>query len=356
MKKALLFLLIILLWINFLINNLPTFTRTYDIDYWQKEFLNTQLVKGDKAPRYYSDTEIYAIVGYKYIRGEDPTKIHPEVPPLGKWLIGLSIVIFKNPVIINLLLGWGGLLFLYLISTSIVHKPVLGLLVVLFTSLDSQFRLLLTDAYLDIPLFFFLTLALWSFLQAQRKPHWFVLTGFAIGFMMGTKFYFTSLLLYAVLLCWLFLKGNFRAFFSFVLSSPIILLAYALPYWSAFIQGMNPVGFWHFQGWLTSWWAGNARIPWGTILPLIWSGSWFTWWGPKSIIKVQEWSLLWPVCFIFGLVSIYKIIQNRTFPLLLIWMWSVCYLAFLTFTSPFPRYLIILMPFMYLLSLYSLHV
>jgi hypothetical protein len=356
MKHLLLFLVIFLVWLNFLSRHLSSFTTAFDVDFWQNEFLNTQLVKGDKAPRYYSDTEIYAIVGYKYTRGEDPTRIHPEVPPLGKELVGLSILIFKNQAILNLLLGWGSMLFLYLIAYQIFHRVTPGLLVVLFTSLDPQFRILLTDAYLDVPLFFFLLVSLWSFLKAQGRYRWYIATCLSIGLMMATKFYFTSLLLYAVYLIWLFFQGNFKSFIWFIVFSPIIFLAYLLPYFSAFTHGMNLIGFWHFQGWLTSWWAGNAIVPWGGIFPLIFSGAWHTWWGTKSIIQVPEWNLLWPSVTVLSFLSIFKIIKSRRLPLLLLWLWSEGYLLFLSFTSPFPRYLILLMPFLYLLSLYSLYV
>ena len=44
-------------------------------------------------------------------------------------------------------------------------------------------------------------------------------------------------------------------------------------------------------------------------------------------------------------------LKIKNYPILLLWLWSFAYLAFLSFTSPFPRYLIPLTPFFYILSI-----
>jgi len=357
--KYYLFIFICFLWLNFIYLNRAVYITPYNIGFWQHEFLNTQIVKGDKAKRWYSDTEIYAITGYKYIRGENPTQIHPEVPPAGKLLIGGSIILFGNENLGNLILGFASLVLIYLLGRHMFsgHSPA-ALLAVLLTSLDPGFRASLTTANIDIPQLLFLLSSLWAFLKAQNNPFWFGFSSFGLGLMMATKFYATAGVLFAVYCVFLLIKGRFKPFIYFFISLPAAFFGLALPYFSAFREGMTLSQFWHFQGWLASWWAGNARVPWGGIFPIIFQGRWYTWWGTKEIVRVGEWTPLWPIALVLSVFLITKFmsIKNlklkiKNYPILLLWLWSFAYLAFLSFTSPFPRYLIPLTPFFYILSI-----
>lgn len=339
--------------LELLLSSRSVYAPSYDIDFWQSEFNRTQIVRGDKADRFYSDAEIYAIVGYKYIRGEDPTKIHPEVPPAGKALIGLSILLFRNPVLINLFLGFGCLAFLYSLGKSVTRSPLAASLLVLFVTLDSQFRYLITTSNIDIPQLFFLLLSLWAF-NFGSSPRRFWLALFSLGLMMATKFYFNAGILFAVYCLYLVFLGRFSTFLAFIFCLPFVALGFVIPYWSAFAHGMTPVEFFHFQGWLTSWWAGNSRVPWGGIFPLLWSGEWHTWWGKREVISIgSQWSSLWPLSLILALPALVSVISRRLKPAALLALWSLAYLGFLSFTSPFPRYLVAETPFLYLLGLHS---
>ena len=219
--KYYLFIFICFLWLNFIYLNRAVYITPYNIGFWQHEFLNTQIVKGDKAKRWYSDTEIYAITGYKYIRGENPTQIHPEVPPAGKLLIGGSIILFGNENLGNLILGFASLVLIYLLGRHMFsgHSPA-ALLAVLLTSLDPGFRASLTTANIDIPQLLFLLFSLWAFLKAQDNPFWFGFSSFGLGLMMATKFYATAGVLFAVYCVFLLIKGRFKPFIYFFISLP----------------------------------------------------------------------------------------------------------------------------------------
>ena len=337
--------------IIFIISHRRVYSTVYDTRFWQNEFPKTQLVIGDKADRFYSDTELYAILGYKYALGQNPVTMHPEVPPLGKQIIGAGIILFRNQNLASLLLGLGGLSLLYLIGLKVSPSRTVVLLTVLLVSLDRVFHTLISDSYIDTPQLFLFLLSLYLFLSSLTNQRRFILASLSLGLMMATKFYFNGLLLLAVYLIYLTLQRNFRIFMGFTLSLPAVAIGYLLPYTYSFITGFGLTDWIRLQRWMTSWWAGNARVPWGGIFSIIFTGNWHTWWGNRDIIAVGEWTPLWPLAAVLGFISIFQIIKNRNYPGLLLWLWCIFYLLFLSVTSPFPRYLILLMPFLYLLTL-----
>lgn len=351
LKNIILLLFITLFFTANLISRRNAFTTPYNLAYWQKQFSYSQVIIGDKAPYFFSDAEIYAIVGYKYITGEDPMRLHTEAPPLGKQIIGLSILLFNNPCIINLLLFMLILVILFLISRQIGVSINGSLLVVFLISLDPLIWSTVTEPLLDIPQLFFLSLAILAFLKSLSRNRWLILCQLSVGFMMATKFYFNGLILLGVFCLASALTGNFRFFLRYILSLPLIALAYVLPYSVSFINGAGIWEFIRFQRWLTTWWAGNARVPWGGIFPIIFQGLWHTWWDKKIIAPVPEWSPFWPGTLIIGLLSLVPALIRRHFGVLVIWLWCAVYLAFISFSSPFPRYLAALYPFWVILAL-----
>ena len=255
-----------------LISLLPQLSVRYDTLYWESQFSRSQLIYGGKAEVKLSDYDLYSIVGYKYWRGDDPMRLHPEVPPLGKQIIGLSIILFQNPAVINVFLGFSVLVIFYLISRQISLSPFVSSLGVFLISLDPLFRESITTANLDIIQLFFLSLSLLSFLIAHRHASLFALTSIAIGLIMTVKFYLTGLFLLWIYLGYLFFRQDFQLFKKFIYSLPYVLLGYVLPYAPSLIANPDIISFLRFQRWLTSWWAGNARAPWGGIFHILITG------------------------------------------------------------------------------------
>jgi hypothetical protein len=326
---------------NFILVNKFVYFTKYNISYWQKEFSFSQVAKS-KPEHFLSDYELYSIVGYKYWLGQNPMEMHPEVPPLGKYLVGLGIVLFENNSIMNLVLGLACLLFVYLLAKETTESSGVALLSVLLLSVDQLFVEHLTTANIDIPQLLFLLISLWAF---NRKNY--ILASVGMGLMMGTKFYLNGLILMGVYFLYLLIMQEFRPFMLYVLSLPFLVIAYLVTYTYSFYLG---TGFWEFikfQRWLGDWWAGNARVPWGGILEVIFIGKWHTWWDGSKYIPVPNWSVLWPITMIGGIFGLNK----KT---LLLWLWVLTYLVFLTLTSPFPRYMIAILPFATILALNTL--
>src|SRR6185369_2316729 len=78
-------------------------------DYWQRfpelkhRYLDSQYA--NKHPIWIVDEVGFAYAGGALITGENPILVIPDAPPLGKYLIGLSAVIFNNEHVIVAIFG-----------------------------------------------------------------------------------------------------------------------------------------------------------------------------------------------------------------------------------------------------------
>ncbi len=350
-----LLVLILISFARFFLINSTKFISRYDISYWEKEFSNSQVVKGGRAEHFFSDGELYAILGYKYILGQNPAQLHPEVPPFGKYLIGLGIYFFGNENATNIILSVGSLSLLYIISYEIFRDGNLALIVVLLETLDTQFQELITSPNLDIPQLFLLLLSLLLFLKSQGRIKAIFLSGIFAGLAMATKFFVNGFILLCVYLVGILAKKDFKIFIRSLSILPGALLGYVLPYIVTILNDPNPIHFFKFQRWLINWWAGNAQTQWGGILSIIATGTWKTWWEDNGYIHVSAWNPLWPIIATMGLLSIISIGKLKDWKAFVIWIWCGFYLLFISTTSAFPRYLMALFPFLNLLTVYTLN-
>jgi len=336
-------------------NNWNKFTSRYDINYWQEEFSVSQVVMGDKAKHFFPDGDLYAILGIKYLHGANPIYLHPEVPPLGKQLIALGILGFGNENISSLVFGLLSLIIFFYMGLLIFKNVNWSLFVVLVITLNSEFRLLMTNPNLDIFQLFFLALGIFSLIKGLENKKYFLVTAICIGFIMATKFYFNGLIFMMFALLYLFIQSNFKTFINFIYSLPLALIGYSLPYYNSFLANPNPIFFLKFQKWLTFWWAGNARVPPGRAIPMILTGKWETWWEGPQFIRIEEWNLLWPIITIIGLLSIFVFKRRQDNIIFAIWLWSSLYLIFICLTTPFPRYFVAIFPFLSILTVFAIY-
>jgi len=76
-------------------------TKYFSTDYWQnfpaleKVFLSSQYVN-KHATGFIPDEIAFSYAGGKLIKGTSPVLVVPDAPPLGKYIIGLSTILFNN--------------------------------------------------------------------------------------------------------------------------------------------------------------------------------------------------------------------------------------------------------------------
>lgn len=318
----------------------------YDVKYWEDRYLRSQWVVADTKESI-GDDGLYAYVGYEYITGRDPTTLNAELPPLGKYLIGLSILIFGNQNIFALLSGVFVLISLFFLGKVIFKNNVLAFSPVFLLSVDPLFYTQLRAPFLDLLYLGFLLLTFLFFLKER-----FILSAVFLGCMMATKASASTFVLVAFsMAAYLFYMRHTDQIKKFIFSLSASIGVFLLTYIVYFFNGHGPIEFLGVQKWILSFYTGGAQGDPSSALQMLLMGNWPTWWG--ETLRVTEWNLLWPISLLAAAYYFYKVFPTRKlYPSVLFAIWIAVYLIFLAVIPTWPRYLLLLLPFMYTLSVW----
>lgn len=335
----------------------------YDPEYWHDRYLKSQWVTPNSKESI-GDDGLYAYGGWEYIHGSDPSLLNPEMPPLGKLIIGTSIAIFGNPNVQALIFGLGALVFLYHLSRLLMGKTLSLLAVYLFT-LEPVFADQLTLSLLDLQELVFLLASVFFFMKflKSKKNIPFFLSFLFLGAMMSVKFYLVALLL-AITYFSVLMVINKRLIFKFFLFSPTILVIYLFSYTGYFLNSHSLREFLALQKWVVVFHKSSLAFafPGGPFWMMLFNRweSWFggLWYRDHVIISAPDWQITWSIIFLLTAVATLEIIRRRdslkTYHgqiRLIFSAWIIIYFFFLSFIPIFPRYLILAIPIMYTLSL-----
>lgn len=325
---------------------------TYDVSYWKDRVEHSRYVL-PLSDRGISDDQFYAYGGYKIIDGQDPTSLVYDKPALGVALVGIFSYYFHNPAFSGLLFGLGILILTYLIVSKITKSAILGLVTTTLLTLDPLFSQNLTIALLDLPQLFFLLLSIYLLLIVEKKKNYILPIAFLSGLMLGVfaqiKIPIMYPLIFALLLYWLFRNHGKLSVIAFVFGNGAALLFGYLPY---AVHNYSFIEFIKIQKFVVAFYRDSQ-------LPLHPEAIWqflFTGTFPGVVdripSRVNEWFFLYPVATVLGLFCSVKILLRnkepyliKSFALILL----VC-LAIFTFIPSYPRYIIIILSFLYLFT------
>ena len=152
----------------------------------------------------FSDDKLYAYAGWLYIQGKSPDVINFEHPPLAKYFIGFSEVIFKNPTMLGFIFSLLTLIVLYIISKKALKTFPFTIFSVLMLSLDKLYIGFSSSSMLDVYLIFFTLLSVLIFMASLENkkfiPLLYVLIGLAIACKWIAGFLLISLMIYYFLM------------------------------------------------------------------------------------------------------------------------------------------------------------
>lgn len=340
-------------------------TKYFSVDYWQrfpaleKNYLSSQYV--NKHPVGWSPDEvIQAYAGGAFIRGMNPVYVLPDTPPLGKYLIGLSALLFNNENTVILLSAVLSLILLYFLSQQVFNNRLLAILPPLFLSFEPIFKNQLIYApLLDL---FQLVFLLFSFiffnkaLTSQKSFLFLFLANVFVGFFISTKFFITGGIIVAAFFAVLLLKRDKKRLLQFVLTLPISIIILLLSYIRVFAFGYTFNKFLGIQKWVFLYHKSQLILP-LSIWPLILFNKWYVWYGNKPVISDAQWFITWPLITILsvsttclGILKKIKVNENA-------WVlicWAVLYFAFFSFGQVTSRYFVILIPVLYVIALFGI--
>jgi hypothetical protein len=306
------------------------------------------------------DETAFAYAGGALISGVNPILVVPDAPPLGKYLIGLSAVLFGNEHLVVLFFGITSLLLLFFVGKQIFSSTILALLPVTLFSFEPIFK----NQFIYTPLFdflqlTFLLLAFYCFNAGVLKKQifWFILSSISIGCFISIKFFMSGitiiLAMYLVLFFHKSVKNIFFITLSFILA-PIVLLS---SYIKSFIADPNIHRFLGIQKWVFLYHKGQIILPF-SVWPLLLLNKWYVWFGNKPVISDPQWTISWPIItvisFCTALLYLFKKIP-QSFSLEILMVWEICYLLFLSLGQIFSRYFVILIPVMYIIAIYGVY-
>lgn len=326
---------------------------------YEKMFDFSQYKK--KNPTYIiTDNIVYAHAAYRYISGGNPTHINPEVPPLGKYVIGLSIIFFQNENILNLFFSITSIVFLYILSLQILKERVIALIPSVFLSFEPLFKnQILISPQLDIMQFVFLLVS-FIFINIGLKKKasflYFFTSAIFVGFFISTKFFATGflvLLTFFLSIAALYRKKLFPLVLSFLITPIILLISYS----KLFFEGYS---FWRILGvqkWVYLYNSGHLDFPPFVVFDLILLNKWHTWWGERGIIQDSQWVSMWPVIFVISVVTIiftYKKNIREKSLIVPVYIWVTTYFSFLCVGQVTSRYFLLFIPFLYIVSTFGI--
>lgn len=311
-----------------------------------------------------SDATLYTYVGYEYVNGASPTLLNPEHPPLGKYLIGLSIKIFNNEKVILLIFGFITLITVFLMVFISTGSYLSSSIAVLLTTSHSLFiDQLIHGPQLELFQLVFLLLLILHLILYEMKNKIYYLIGaiFSYGFLLSTKIFLTHFILFSAWLGVLTLfsrRFKLREWISLQCGGILVFLSsYAI----FFIKGGNFRQWLGVQKYILVFYkqAGINIIEFaGNYLRLIFTGSWKFWSDNNPVTHYNEWSFTWNIVFVVTLFVIYKIVKqkdrrNISFSEWMLVSFIVIYNLYLFIIPMFPRYLLLL--FIPMIILISIH-
>ena len=285
------------------------------------------------------DPELYTFAGERYLEGKSPASLNWESQPLTKYLFGLSSALFGTPLPIQFVLALLTLIVLYYLARSLL-PPYLSLIPPILLALDPLFRDQLVRPYLDLSVTFFALL--WLLYLGQRDRAKWYLGGIILGALALSKSFSLGILA-AVL-------GLITAPRAYLKTLAVAVITYLFGYTMFFVTGHTLLDLLTLHvNTLRLYRSYVPEYPKGEVFRIIIIGAWRTWWGDKGLVPSPFYTPLWTI----GLVSaLYLALcrQVRKHHLLflhLVWVFLV--LGFISLRLVFPRYLLPLLPSLYLL-------
>jgi hypothetical protein len=268
-----------------------------------------------------SDSDIYEATGVLYQRGADPRDYNFQHPPLAKYLFGYSVKLLGNPYVVQIFFAVALLFGVYFLGKLIFKKSTVGFFASLLLLIDPVFKEITLYTLLDLSqMAFFIWFLVAYFFFPKRK----IISGILLGASLASKFYSPIIFYLGVIYIWK-IYGK-----KFVLRHELTVLAFAfltfcLTYFESF-----PFNIFFWQAKIIKFMlVHDSTNEWGSILPMFFGGY-----------------FLWPVSFF---ATCYLIIKEKTKNLkFLLFLLPTTHILLMCFQTPFERYFILILPFLYL--------
>lgn len=357
MRKVLwwiVFIAIIVRLAFFIFANKNYFLRSFDFEYFSTLYSESQYVKGELSKGGIGDDGLYAFAGYYYLfQGKDVTTVNFEHPPIGKYLIGVSIFLFKNENVINIIYFVILFFLSYKIGNFILKNKLLSLFGVFILSIDPLFNDHLLRSLLDLPFTVFFISAVYFFLLSFTNSKYFYLSFLFWGGAFSTKFFpfLAGLYLYLLVIIFFYERKKLPVFFIASFWIPII---YIVCHVSFFFYHPSIIEFLRHKKWMLSWFKGAPKI-FGNLLRNIFTATYLD--STFALKRNKYWTFILPMITVFS-TSRFRLsmIDKKNLNTFFMYGLSVIYFIYTAcFTMGLIKYLMPVYPLMIILALGNIH-
>ncbi|OGG24465.1 hypothetical protein A3A79_04755 [Candidatus Gottesmanbacteria bacterium RIFCSPLOWO2_01_FULL_43_11b] len=344
---------LLLSWIVFSLGNIvfnpvnQYFNRYFNENVYQnlERLYNNSQYRQKNPISVIADEIVFRYAAAAYIRGADPILINSEHTPLGKYMIGLSFLWFQNDGVAIVFFAVLSLFTLWLLGKQIFKDTTWALVPVALWVTEPLFQnQLRVTPLLDIIQLPWILLALYAFIKKR-----FLLTAIFLGLVAATKSVVPSMLLVFSFFLFFAFKNKIREFFRFVPWLFISFCILALSYTRTFLNGYSLWDFLGFQKWILTYQQSKLIFPF-SFWKLMFLNQWQTWWGDMAVHKAEDWFWTWPIIVLVPFILL--IMKRKKFNdgMLVLVLWVFVYEIFLSSGIVVTRFLLPLIPILYILS------
>lgn len=320
---------------------------------YEKAYYSSQYVKKEN-PGIIPDETFEAFVGGAFLRGVNPILIVHEHPPMGRYIIALSILLFDNPRTLIIPLLALSLFGLFLIVRKALNNNLLALLpLVVYANEPLVMSKLQYTPLLESIQLPFIIFSLYFFIQGvsqKRYALWFLLASLMLGFVISIRFFILGAVLVLAMIAYLVLqRKERRRLLAFIASLPLALVVLFGSYFRTIQDGHSLFQILGVQKYILFYHQSkleNLFSFWDLLL----FNRWHAWWGERIIISDAQWIIAWPIATVLttGFVLLFllkKVKINSASKIILLWILSYCLL--LSGGNSTTRYFLPLLPFLY---------
>jgi len=328
------------------------FLHPYNASYWKDRFEHSQYTL-PVSKRIIGDDGLYSYAGYRLIHGASIESVISDKPPVGIYTAGLSILLFKNPLWGELLLGIGAIICFYLLTFELLKDKKLALMTTTMFALEPFIFSTFSITLLDLPQLFFLLLhlLLLSYVLKNKKYGLLLalLSGISLGLFAETKPPILLPIIIALEGLWLYKEKYLSKIIPIALG---FLIGALTPYFRYFQTGHNLIEYLKLHKYMASIYLSGHN----QVFPLsIWQSlliGYFPDVVSGKLTKIGEWWIFLPIATIIGTLSAIKTLFIKKHSVILkglaVLMFAL--LVIYTLIPTYARYLVLIIPFLYIFT------
>lgn len=323
---------------------------SYQKAYYSSQYMN----KINPGP--IPDETFESFVGGALLKGTNPILIVHEHPPMGRYIIALSIWLFDNPRTIIIPLMIISFLGIFLISKAILKNTLFAFFPLIIYANEKLVMSKFSYAPLLEPIqLSFIVFALYFFIKGvsvKQYIYWFIATSVMLGFVISIRFFVLGGAMIFGMMLYFFVTRTFnKRFITFILTLPLCLVVLLFSYTKTILDGYSIIQTLGVQKYILFYHKSQLINPF-SFWDLILFNRWHTWWGDMRIISDSTWHLFWPVSIILTIGFLFFIIRKKlalSKAEIVIFLWVFSYILLLSGGMATTRYFLPLLPFLYIL-------